>query len=711
MKATAKKVLSLVLVAALTAALAIGGTLAYLTMDTDEEENVFLVGNINIELDEEVGLYGEGGEVKEKENGAEYSEIMPGDYLKKEVTITNTGKHDAYVAVTVTMNNGDKINSAIDTYYEAKFGKSAETDEYIFNKYNFIFDGWGMNYYHKNEYGTDARNTITKDDEYNTDWPEHALKVDYAERITDYWLYSKGNWFLGNAETDGKYWIDAYETNADGYYTSDLDKYTWCYTYYLYLPVGESSTLFNGLNVPADFTREQLAMFDGLKINVKASAIQADNMSIAEQYKGDKNGKAKTAFAILAGDIETPEYSAKPIGTVTKGYTAIVGKSSLEKIWGEATTNAKESVVVKIYSGDTYLGSTSLNDVNNIIDGNSKSVTWSIALNGTSTDNYWTMDWKQVPTLDTIPTTAELWVDGEKVDENVIKMSAPGGVNPVTGVIINNDGEIVKFVTKNYTASDGETYVPFVSSNADLAAALTSEKEQINVVLTGDVDLPISSLGQETPGSGEYKLGGENTENITIDLNGHKLNITTSYWSAIGAKNENATFTIKNGTMTSSQATGTWNSYDVSFANCNYKIENVTFEKAVAFTNAGKSVKMNNVIINETHDYYAIWISAEGQNVAIDGLTVNSEGRGIKIDEEYVSAPEKVTLNVSNATFNTKNKAAIMVKSPVGADIVLNNVNISGVKADTTNAVWVDSEAAGYADKVTVTGGSVITEQ
>ena len=81
--------------------------------------------------------------------------------------------------------------------------------------------------------------------------------------------------------------------------------------------------------------------------------------------------------------------------------------------------------------------------------------------------------------------------------------------------------------------------------------------------------MPISSLGAQTPGSGEYKLGGEATETINIDLNGHKLNITTTYWSGLGAKNENALFTIKNGTMTSSQTSGTWNSYDLTFANCN----------------------------------------------------------------------------------------------------------------------------------------------
>ena len=249
-----------------------------------------------------------------------------------------------------------------------------------------------------------------------------------------------------------------------------------------------------------------------------------------------------------------------------------------------------------------------------------------------------------------------------------------------------------------------------VSTAEEFAAAVKSGAENIEIILNADIEVAISSLGQQTGGSGEYKLGGEDTKNITIDLNGNRLNITTTYWSNLGAKNDNAIFTIKNGTMTSSQATGTWNSYDLTFSNCDYVIEDVVFEKAIAFDNANKNVTLNNVTIYETHDYYAMWITAAGQNVTIDGLTINSDGRGIKIDEQYVGTPEHVTLNVSNSTFKTANKAAILVKSEAGAHINLHNIDIANVQADTENAVWVDEDAAAYADKVVVTGGSCRVE-
>ncbi len=245
-----------------------------------------------------------------------------------------------------------------------------------------------------------------------------------------------------------------------------------------------------------------------------------------------------------------------------------------------------------------------------------------------------------------------------------------------------------------------------------MAAILTSDDDDIQVALANDIDLPITSLGSQTAGSGEYKLGTENTKAITIDLNGHKLNITTTYWSAIGAVNSDATVTIKNGSMTSTgNSAKTWNAWDLRFSNCNWNFENVDFEKAVALDNAGKTTTMKNVTINENAgDYYALWITAEGQTVNVDGLTVNCAGRGIKIDEQYVDAPSKVTLNVSNSSFNTVKKAAIMVKSAAGADITLSNVDISGVTADSTNAVWNDADAAGSYDLVTVTGGTKVQE-
>lgn len=69
-----RKILAMVMALALTAALAVGGTLAYLTSTTEEIQNVFSVGNITANLAETV-----------KNDGFK---IVPGNTEKKDPTIT-----------------------------------------------------------------------------------------------------------------------------------------------------------------------------------------------------------------------------------------------------------------------------------------------------------------------------------------------------------------------------------------------------------------------------------------------------------------------------------------------------------------------------------------------------------------------------------------------------------------------------------------------
>jgi hypothetical protein len=175
--------------------------------------------------------------------------------------------------------------------------------------------------------------------------------------------------------------------------------------------------------------------------------------------------------------------------------------------------------------------------------------------------------------------------------------------------------------------------------------------------------------------------------------------------------NPDAKVILRNLNVTTNKESGTWDIYDIQF-NCNVEIENVNFQKAIAFVKDGQSVSIKNATINETHDYYAMWISAVGQTVNIENLVVNSAGRGIKIDEQYLDASEvaKVTLNINNAKFTTAKKAAIMVKSVAGADITLSNVDITDVKADAEFAVWVDEDSKAYANMVSVTGAYVKVE-
>lgn len=295
-----KKIIALLLVVVLSATAAVGGTLAYLTMNAGDEHNVFSIGNIDVSLDEEVGVIGEGGEAKENEGGAEYIEVMPGDFLKKEVTVSNNGKTPAYVAITVKLNNAAAINAAIDDVYEKEpYNYSREQVQAI---YDNVFAGWGINYNPRpGADGNDARGVI--DGTYGL--PQYVMQVDFTKTMDDYWLYGNGNWFHGVDEKANQYWVDSVSVQnfGGGYYAKDMNADEICYTYYAYMPGETSTTLFKGLNVPADFNADQLAMFAGLKIDIEAEAIQADNIPGAEGSEAE----AKNAFSLLkTGEIYMP---------------------------------------------------------------------------------------------------------------------------------------------------------------------------------------------------------------------------------------------------------------------------------------------------------------------------------------------------------------------------------------------------------------------
>lgn len=84
-----KKIMALCLAACLAAVAVVGGTLAYFT-DSEEAENVFTVGNVDITLTEP------NWDAEEKED------VYPGEPLAKDPTVTNDGANPCFVRISVT---------------------------------------------------------------------------------------------------------------------------------------------------------------------------------------------------------------------------------------------------------------------------------------------------------------------------------------------------------------------------------------------------------------------------------------------------------------------------------------------------------------------------------------------------------------------------------------------------------------------------------
>lgn len=128
MKLNRKWIMVLALVMSM--AMATTGTLAYLT-DRDSEANVFTMGNVEIDLEEEF---------------VQGSELIPGVKIEKEPTITNTGKNEAWVWATVAVpaDLEDALDigwPAVDDANWTKLEKveQVDKDEVTYNVYTYLY--------------------------------------------------------------------------------------------------------------------------------------------------------------------------------------------------------------------------------------------------------------------------------------------------------------------------------------------------------------------------------------------------------------------------------------------------------------------------------------------------------------------------------------------------------------------------------------------
>ena len=274
---TTKKVLALVLCAVLLVSATVAGTVAWLTAK-DEVKNTFAVGKVNIDLREEVNVYDPDGKelYAGKPDGYKFEGVLPGYKMDKIITVKNTGKNPAFVRVDLKHNNYNAINDAIDEVYEKKTNADGTvwTEAQIQEKVNEIFYGWNIR--HAKEDGS-CRYTNTRTHD------QTLLAVDIAYKPADTnTLFDPSNWFMSDAEkASHDYSLDPHE--GASYYDAKVAVDERLYVYYLYLQPGESYTLISGINCPTDFDAHQLKMFDGLKIDATAYAIQAQGFESAER--------------------------------------------------------------------------------------------------------------------------------------------------------------------------------------------------------------------------------------------------------------------------------------------------------------------------------------------------------------------------------------------------------------------------------------------
>ena len=350
-------------------------------------------------------------------------------------------------------------------------------------------------------------------------------------------------------------------------------------------------------------------------------------------------------------------------GSLTAAYTGADG------YWGECGGNANYSFELKFFNGETFMGTTSLQDVDNIINGD-VNVTWNLKFDAASnTDDYWKMSWDVAPSVTMQPNRVEQWVDGVKVAECAIQLNGPDNLNPIATAVVDADGNLVKcYPTLEAAVAAGNNV-------AILKAGTYALKVKDGITITGAVD------GVEFANIGAF---GCNGANVTFN------NVTFTYAS-------------------NSQYKGLQHSGNLVYNNC-------TFNGQVFLY--GNSETFNNCTFNTTDAAnYNVWTYG-AKNVAFNECTFNSAGKSVLIYAENASVFNNVTVNecTFNASEPVEGKAAIELDSSLtaGANLTITNSTAEGFGTGNVsgNSLWNNKKgnanAANNDITIVVDGNSVL---
>ena len=137
MKLTKKKVFVSALAICLIAIISMG-TLAWFSAQ-DEVTNKFMIADSDDDTPDEifsVDVWENTPDGEKDQDGYEYTDILPGDTLKKEARVENTGHYDQYVRVTVTISDAQAWIDALG----ANFSVADVFDGFVAADWNHIWN-------------------------------------------------------------------------------------------------------------------------------------------------------------------------------------------------------------------------------------------------------------------------------------------------------------------------------------------------------------------------------------------------------------------------------------------------------------------------------------------------------------------------------------------------------------------------------------------
>lgn len=220
-----KKLFSLALAVIMIAILSFG-TLAWFSDSDDVTNNFYIASSDDTDPDDifSVDVWENTPDGEKDQDGYEYKDVLPGDVLKKEVSVENTGYYDQYIRVTVTVSDAAAWMEVLNTNGAAP-------------KLEQLVDGYDPN---------------------ANIWVDTVSEVDAANDTLVYTLYYR-NILLGDQDS-------IYDNG--GVHTDVVQ-------------------VFTAVKIPASMTVAQAAKFESnFRIAVKAEAVQTENLGL-DRAQGD----------------------------------------------------------------------------------------------------------------------------------------------------------------------------------------------------------------------------------------------------------------------------------------------------------------------------------------------------------------------------------------------------------------------------------------
>lgn len=329
------------------------------------------------------------------------------------------------------------------------------------------------------------------------------------------------------------------------------------------------------------------------------------------------------------------------------------------KITGDVTTNAAYSIKIEVLGADNTVIGTVECEKSEYMIGTSNTLTWRINFGDDDSDS-WKMTWNEgAPSVNNMPTSVKLYVDGvEKATSNIKLMQNGDGQNSVLGAVSNAEG-----IIKSMIVCEGYNY-----TNADAAL-----KAAVAAAETGDEITIIKA--------GTYKLPGFAGKNLTITGNVDGVvfdNIGAFNMGGVSVTFNKVTFDY----YPNANYTGLQHANTMVYNNCIFNGQVFLY---------GVSETFNNCTFNqESSDAYNVWTYG-AKAVAFNGCTFESAGKSVLIYSEQTDLVNNVT--VTNSTFNAsktvEGKAAIEMDASLTAGINLT------IDTNTTATGFADGSVSG----------------